>query len=32
MKVVLIPFFALVEIFAIVVITMKVAGIVRGGS
>jgi hypothetical protein len=32
MKVILIPFFALVEVFAIVVITMKVAGIVRGGS
>jgi hypothetical protein len=32
MKVIFIPFFALVQIFSIIVITMKIAGIVRGGS
>jgi hypothetical protein len=32
MKMVLIPFFVLVEIFAIIVIAMKIAGIIRGGS
>ena len=31
-QVILIPFFALVEAFAIMVLTMKVAGIIRGGS
>jgi len=32
MKIILIPFFALVQIFAIMVIGLRLAGIVRGGS
>jgi hypothetical protein len=32
MQVVLIPFFALTEVFAIMVLAMKIAGIIRGGS
>ena len=32
MQVILIPFFALTEVFAIMVLSMKIAGIIRGGS
>jgi len=32
MSVILIPFFALTEVFAIIVIMLKLAGIIRGGS